>query len=110
MAGYGYIFCMGTDAEQWLTYRWQKGNRYYGTELRQDLFGAWILKRIWDSLHTHRGQNMTLYADNYDHAIKLLRDVEKRRKRGATPKLDTSSPNNTPPEKASKNMKSRSGR
>ena len=77
---YGYISRMEIDAEHWLTYRWQKGNRYYVAELRQDLFGTWILKRTWGSIHTHRGQNMTLYADNYDHALKLLRDVEKRRK------------------------------
>ena len=85
MAGYGYIFRMGIDAEQWLTYRWQKGNRYYVAELTQDLFGTWVLKRTWGSIHTHRGQNMTLYAEDYNHAIKLLIDIEKRRKaRGYT--------------------------
>lgn len=85
MASYSYIFSMEIDAEQWLTYRWQKGNRYYVAELTQDLFGAWILKRTWGSIYTHRGQSMTLYADNYDHAFKLFRDVEKRRKaRGYT--------------------------
>jgi len=76
---------METDAENWITHRWQKGSRYYVAELMQDLFEAWILKRTWGSIQTHRGQNVTLYADNYDHAIKLLRDVEKRRKaRGYT--------------------------
>ncbi len=71
---------MEIDAEHWLTYRWQKGNLYYVAELMQDLFGAWLLKRTWGSIRTHRGQNMTLYTDNYEDALKLLRDVEKRRK------------------------------
>ena len=85
MAGYGYIFCMKIDTARWLTYRWQKGNRYYVAELTQDLFGAWILKRTWGSIHSHRGHSMTLCADNYEQALKLLRDVEKRRKtRGYT--------------------------
>jgi len=71
---------MEIDPEQWLTYRWQKGNRYYVAELRQDLFGVWLVRRTWGCVHSHRGQNMTLYADNYDHARKLLDDVAKRRK------------------------------
>jgi hypothetical protein len=28
---------MEKGAEHWLTYRWQKGNRYYVAELTQDL-------------------------------------------------------------------------
>ena len=82
---YGYIAPMKMDAEPWLTYRWQKGNRYYVAELTRDLFGAWLLKRTWGSLHIHRGHSMTLRADNYAHALKLLNDVQKRRKaRGYT--------------------------
>lgn len=85
LAGNGYIFSMEIDPERWVTYRWQKGNRYYVAELMQDLFGAWILKRTWGSIDTHRGHTKTLYADNYDHALKLLRNLEKRRKvRGYT--------------------------
>ncbi|HNH84381.1 MAG TPA: hypothetical protein PL157_18550, partial [Acidobacteriota bacterium] len=32
------------------------------------------------SIATHRGHTKTLYAANYDHARKLLRTLEKRRK------------------------------
>ncbi len=71
---------MKKGAEQWLTYRWQKSNRYYVAELMQDLFGAWLLKRTWGSIDTHRGQSKTLYANDYDHALKLLQKLEKRRK------------------------------
>lgn len=82
---YRYIFGMETDPEHWLTTRWQKGNRYYVAELMQDLFGAWLVRRTWGSVHSHRGHSITLCADNYEHALKLLRDVEKRRKtRGYT--------------------------
>ncbi len=44
---------MEQGAEQWLTYRWQKGNRYYVAELMQDLFGTWLLKRTWGSIDTY---------------------------------------------------------
>ena len=71
---------MAMDTAHWITLRWQKGRRYYVAELTQDLFGAWLLKRTWGSIDTHRGQTKTLYADNYDHALKLLRNLEKRRK------------------------------
>jgi len=65
--------------------RWQKGNRYYVAELRQDLFGAWLVRRTWGSIHSHRGHSITLSADDYEHALKLLHAVEKRRKtRGYT--------------------------
>jgi len=71
---------MKTDTEHWLTYRWQKGNRYYVAEVGQDLFGAWLLKRTWGSIHTHRGHSKTVCADNYEHALKLLQVVVKRRR------------------------------
>ena len=62
---YASIASMETNVERWLTYRWQKGNRYYVAELTQDLFGAWRLKWTWGRLPIHRGQSMTLCADNY---------------------------------------------
>jgi hypothetical protein len=70
---------METDVERWLTYRWQKGNRYYVAELMQDLFGAWLVRRTWGSIHSHRGHSITIRATDYEHALKLLREIEKRR-------------------------------
>ena len=71
---------MDFDTHLWLMQRWQKGNRYYVAEVTQDLFGAWLFKRSWGSVNTHRGRNVTVYADGYDHALKLFIETEKRRK------------------------------
>lgn len=71
---------MAQDPEPWLTQRWQKGDRYYVAEVVQDLFGLWLLKRSWGSLHTHRGNNVTVVANDYAHVLKLFQAVEKRRK------------------------------
>ena len=77
---------MDIDAQDWITTHWRKGDRYYVAELMQDLFGSWIVKRSWGSIHTHRGRSITLCANDYEHALKLLQNVEKRRKaRGYTP-------------------------
>lgn len=66
--------------EQPITKSWRKGNRYYVVEITQDLFGNWTVIRKWGSIQTNYGNTMTLDAENYQHALQLLRDVEKRRK------------------------------
>lgn len=71
--------------EQPITSSWRKGNRYYVVGVVQDLFGNWMVQRKWGSIQTNRGNTITLDAENYEHALKLVNDVEKRRKtRGYT--------------------------
>ena len=31
----------------WLASRWERDTRYYELHLRQDLFGDWVLTRVW---------------------------------------------------------------
>jgi predicted DNA-binding WGR domain protein len=71
---------MNQHPTPWLTQRWQKGDRYYVAEVVQDLFGLWLVKRSWGSIHTHRGNNKTVVASNYEQAVKLFQTIEKRRK------------------------------
>lgn len=71
--------------DQPITKFWRKGNRFYVVEVLQDLFGNWAVKRMWGSISTNRGNTKTIEAANYEHALKLLDEVEKRRKtRGYT--------------------------
>lgn len=35
--------------QQWQRSIWQKETRFYRIELRQDLFGNWIVKKTWGS-------------------------------------------------------------
>ncbi len=40
---------MKYELELWQQSNWQKDTRFYCLELRQDLFGNWIVKRTWGS-------------------------------------------------------------
>lgn len=76
---------MDFDTNLWLMQRWQKGNRYYVAEVSQDLFGAWLFKRTWGSIKTHRGNSVIIHTAEYNQAVKLFTATEKRRRqRGYT--------------------------
>ena len=40
----------------WLASRWERDTRYYELHLRQDLFGDWVLTRVWGGKGTALGQ------------------------------------------------------
>jgi len=50
------------------------------TEVKQDLCSNGLIKRNEGDLRSRRGSNITIPADNYDHALELLAAIEKRRK------------------------------
>lgn len=71
---------MQYDTNNWRMERWETDRRFYVAEVRQDLFGNWILIRSWGSLRTQRGNSMTVMAQDYCQARQLLEEVAKRRK------------------------------
>lgn len=70
---------MPHQPERWITQRWQTARRYYVVEVTQDLFGNWLVKRSWGGLGSHRSNSVTMPANDYKQALKLLEDVAKRR-------------------------------
>lgn len=36
--------------------RWEKDTRYYETRLHQDLWGQWVLTRVWGRRNTPMGK------------------------------------------------------
>lgn len=38
-----------------MTFRWESKTRYYLTFIYQDLFGDWIVQRVWGGLFNRRG-------------------------------------------------------
>ena len=74
------------DFECWISESWQTEQRYYQADIMQDLFGTWLLKRSWGSLHSRLGNSKTLAAKDYAHALTVLEEIAKQRhKRGYIP-------------------------
>lgn len=71
----------GCDFDHWISQSWRTDRRYYQAEIMQDLFGTWVIKRSWGGLGSRRRTSKTLAARDYDHALKLLKDVVKQRER-----------------------------
>ena len=67
------------DFERWISQSWGTDCRYYRADIMQDLFGTWLLKRSWGSLHSGLGNNKTLVARDYEHALTLLEEVVRQR-------------------------------
>jgi hypothetical protein len=60
------------ELARWRRRRWETDRRYYVAEVRQDLWGRWLLYRRWGSRTTARGNHQTLPADSYEEALALL--------------------------------------
>lgn len=65
--------------DRWVTRIWQTDRRYYVGEVKQDLFGRWVLMKRWGSLYSRRGNSQTIVARDYNAATRLLEDVAKQR-------------------------------
>jgi predicted DNA-binding WGR domain protein len=66
-----------------LRLRWEKDTRYYEAHVEPDLWGGWVLTRIWGRRGTALGQMRRAPCDSYGQALDALEDVGKRReKRG----------------------------
>ncbi len=70
---------MEFDHDRWCRHRWETDSRYYVAEVTQDLFGTWVVKRSWGSRTTKRGNSLTSEAESYEHALRLLDQIAKRR-------------------------------
>ena len=42
--------------ETWGPSRWERDTRYYELRVQQDLFGHWLLTRVWDRKGSALGQ------------------------------------------------------
>lgn len=64
----------------WKSASWQRDTRYYTCELRQNLFGEWIVIRSWGDIRSKRGRQMENQCDSFSGAEKAFEEVTKRRK------------------------------
>lgn len=62
--------------------RWEHPdkNRYYEVRLRQDLFGSWVITKIWGGCGTSLGRLTNKPFNNYEEAVTVMLELIKRRK------------------------------
>lgn len=65
----------------WLASRWERDTRYYELHLRQDLFGDWVLTRVWGGKGTALGQIRHELCRNYASGVSLYAASIKRREK-----------------------------
>jgi hypothetical protein len=53
--------------------------RYYRAYLEQDLFGAWVLRRVWGSLDSRLGGMRCETVASYDAGLDALARIARRR-------------------------------
>lgn len=73
------------DHTKWQRFNWHKpeNNRRYQAELKQNLFGEWVLVRFWGSMHRRGGQQIETTYDDYNQACRQIEAVNTQRlKRG----------------------------
>lgn len=74
---------MEYQLDKWKRQDWQKGTRHYSVEVRQNLFGQWVVLRRWGRVSAIQGQCIEVVCDRYEQGLEILEAVEKRRaKRG----------------------------
>jgi predicted DNA-binding WGR domain protein len=59
--------------------RWEKDTRYYVLSLEQNLFGIWVLTRVWGRKGTALGQLRREFAVSHEEGLARLQKEEMRR-------------------------------
>ncbi|MES9902157.1 MAG: WGR domain-containing protein [Sedimenticola sp.] len=54
---------------------WHKETRYYQVRLEQDLFGFWVVTRVWGRRGTRRGQIRTEKVSSPAQGLLLLEEI-----------------------------------
>lgn len=70
---------MNYRVKDWRRLDWRKGTRHYSCELKQSLFGQWVVLRCWGRVTALRGQSLEHLCESYEEGLKILSAVEKRR-------------------------------
>ncbi|CAL1242001.1 WGR domain-containing protein [Candidatus Methylocalor cossyra] len=62
-----------------LRLRWEKHTRYYEVQVEPDLWGTWVLTRLWGRRGTALGQIRRMPCGSYDEALEQVAAVTRRR-------------------------------
>ena len=74
---------MEYQLDKWKRQDWQKNTRRYSCEVRQNLFGRWVVPRQWGRVSPMKGQCIEVVCDRYETSVEIFEAVARRRaKRG----------------------------
>lgn len=74
---------MNYQMELWRRQDWRRGSRHYSCEVKQNLFGQWIVLRRWGRVSAFQGQSREIRCEHYEQGLKIFDAVAQRRiKRG----------------------------
>ena len=68
------------ELERWKRHDWRKEQKHYCCELKQDLFGRWIVVRRWGRVTATKGQSREHQCSSYEEGLEILAQVERRRR------------------------------
>ena len=63
----------------WQLKIWHSNTRYYRAEIKQDIFGQWILECQWSGLWQKGGRNIIKVLSSYEEGQNAMKDIEKKR-------------------------------
>lgn len=70
---------MEYQLDRWKRCDWYKNTRFYTCELRQNLFGQWVVVRRWGRVSAKQGQSIEHVCDRYEQGLGIFETVAKRR-------------------------------
>lgn len=74
---------MDYQLDKWKRQDWRKDTRHYCCEMRQNLFGQWVVLRRWGRVSAFQGQSREQVCDRYEQCAEIFDAVaERREKRG----------------------------
>jgi predicted DNA-binding WGR domain protein len=65
--------------DKWKRQDWRKNSRHYSCEVRQNLFGQWVVLRRWGRVSALQGQSREVVCDRYEEGLEILEAVGRRR-------------------------------
>ncbi len=73
---------LSVDIHEWITVRWENSlkKRYYLVMIEQDIFGQWVLIRVWGGIQTKLGRTQVSVLDNKKQGVEMLKIISIRRK------------------------------
>lgn len=72
---------MNPETESWVRLCWTKPTRYYyEVHLAPDLWGQWMVTRIWGRTGTALGRRMSIPCASYQEGLQQVAAVKARRR------------------------------
>jgi hypothetical protein len=70
---------MHYNLDLWRLKIWQTDTRYYRAEIKQDIFGQWVLECQWSGLNQKGGRHVVTPLTSIEAGLSALRAIEKKR-------------------------------